>query len=294
MSTQNIIFNISGGLGKNIMATAVVRAIKKAYPDSNIVVSTPHRDVWLGNPNVNEIINLETTPHFFRDYIYNKNALIFRHDPYLAEDFIYRRAHLTKIWCDLCDVAWDGEKPDLYFTEREKSFVKKILNVGSRRKLFFIQTNGGAPIQSYPISWARDLPLPIAEKIVKEMLKKGYRVIHLRRDNQPVLAGAEYFGFSHRQALCAIQFSDKRLFIDSFTQHTASAFRLSSTVVWIVNSPEVFGYKLHKNLVTDIPEAYRHHIDSYLDKYDITGRLEECPFETNDIFSAEKILKTLT
>jgi len=298
MAQKNLIFNIAGGLGKNIMATAVARAIKEAYPDSRLVVSSPHREVWLDNPRVAEIVNLETTPNFQRDYIEGKNALVFRYDPYLTENFIYRREHLTKIWCDLCGVPYSGEKPELYFTTREKEAVQKMLSDSTPEKiktqpLFFLQTNGGAPMQTYPISWARDLPLSLAEKIVTEMNHRGYRTIHLRRNEQPAVPGAECLALSHRQVLCAIQFSEKRLFIDSFAQHTAAAFNLPSTVVWIVNSPKVFGYQLHHNLLPTTPEEFRHHPNSYLEQYDITGRWEECPYANNSLFDPKQILDSL-
>ena len=35
---MNVIFSIDGGLGKSIMATAVLKAIKKQYSKANILV----------------------------------------------------------------------------------------------------------------------------------------------------------------------------------------------------------------------------------------------------------------
>ena len=35
---MNIVFNIEGGLGKSIMATAVCEAIKKKHPKDNLIV----------------------------------------------------------------------------------------------------------------------------------------------------------------------------------------------------------------------------------------------------------------
>ena len=50
---MNIIFGIDGGLGKSIMATAIVQAIKKKFKKSNLVVVTAYPDVFLNNPFVN-------------------------------------------------------------------------------------------------------------------------------------------------------------------------------------------------------------------------------------------------
>ena len=49
---MNIIFQIEGGLGKSIMATAMVKVIKKRYKNANIIVVTAYPDVFLNNPDV--------------------------------------------------------------------------------------------------------------------------------------------------------------------------------------------------------------------------------------------------
>ncbi len=41
-----IILHIEGGIGKNVVATAVVRAISKKYTDRKIIILTAHTDVW--------------------------------------------------------------------------------------------------------------------------------------------------------------------------------------------------------------------------------------------------------
>ena len=52
---MNIIFQIDGGLGKSIMATAMVKVIKKRYKNSNLIVVTSYPDVFLNNPNIFEV-----------------------------------------------------------------------------------------------------------------------------------------------------------------------------------------------------------------------------------------------
>ena len=53
---MNIIFSVDGGLGKSIMATAIVQAIKKKYKKSNLVVVTAYPDVFVNNPFVNRCL----------------------------------------------------------------------------------------------------------------------------------------------------------------------------------------------------------------------------------------------
>jgi len=49
---MNIVFQINGGIGKCVMATAVCEAIKKQYPDSKLIVISAYPDAFLNNPHV--------------------------------------------------------------------------------------------------------------------------------------------------------------------------------------------------------------------------------------------------
>ena len=66
---QNVIFQIDGGLGKSIMATAILKVIKKEYKKSNIIVVTAYPDVFVGNPNVNKVLHQSQAVGFYKSYI---------------------------------------------------------------------------------------------------------------------------------------------------------------------------------------------------------------------------------
>lgn len=288
---KRIIFNIAGGMGKNITATAVVRNIKRAYPEHNIVVTTPYADIWLNNPNVSEIINIEKTPFFYRDYLMDLGTILFKKEPYHSNDFVGQKKHLVEIWCDLVGVPCVDMHPELFFTDEEISKAEKMIK--GNFPTFFIQTSGGAPNQAFPVSWARDLPMSLAENICVRMNEEGYKIYHIRRPDQPALLGTEMINLPIREVMCMLKFSDKRLFIDSFAQHAAAAVGKPSVVTWVGNRPDVFGESIHTNILPKEKEQFRHYIDSYLDKYNITGALHECPYNTDDIFDFDEIISKL-
>ena len=66
---MNIIFQINGGMGKCIMATAVCEAIKKQYPDSTLIVISGYPDIFLNNPNVDRTYAFNGFSYFYKDYI---------------------------------------------------------------------------------------------------------------------------------------------------------------------------------------------------------------------------------
>ena len=85
---MNVIFSIDGGLGKSIMATAVLKAIKKQYKKANIIVVSAYPDVFIGNPNVNKVLNPNQTNGIYGNNIMNKEAKVFVSDPYHTSDYI--------------------------------------------------------------------------------------------------------------------------------------------------------------------------------------------------------------
>jgi uncharacterized phage-like protein YoqJ len=110
---MNIIFQISGGLGKSIMATAVCSAIKKKYPEANLIVVSAYADVYLNNPNVHRAYNFGGFSYFYDEFINGKEFKIFANDPYLETAHVKQNEHLIKTWCEMFDVPYNGEQPEL-------------------------------------------------------------------------------------------------------------------------------------------------------------------------------------
>ena len=70
---KNIIFNIEGGIGKSIMATAVCEAIKKKYPNDNLIVLTSYPEVFICNPHIYRCYNHNQLSYFYNEYIEDGN-----------------------------------------------------------------------------------------------------------------------------------------------------------------------------------------------------------------------------
>lgn len=283
------ILQIEGGVGKNVMATAVVRAINKSYPKHKIVVVTAHSDVWLNNQRIHKVHKFGTLSYFYNEYVRDKDSLLFLQDPYKTTDYIYRRRHVSEIWCDLCKVTWDGETPELYFTQLENDFCSSMIGK-DERPIFMINAFGGAPEQLHKYSWARDIPPVVAQEIVDRMSKK-FRVIQIRRTDQISLNNAESYEVNLRQSMLMLFQSDRRLLIDSLMQHAASAFGLKSTVLWICNSPISLGYSIHDNIYGNFTPADLK--NSVYEPYDIVGDPTQLATAPSDMFNVDNIIKSL-
>jgi len=288
---MNIIFQINGGIGKCVIATAVAEVIKKTYPDCNLIVVSGYPDVFMNNPFVDRAFAFGEHKYFYSDYIDGKDFKLFAHDPYLEAEHITQKEHVIETWCKLFGLEYEGEQPKVYLTDREFKFYSN--KYATDKPIMVIQTNGGIE-QDLKYSWARDIPDNIAQQVVNKF-KFAYTIFHIRREDQISLKDTVSITDNFRAIASVIGMSSKRLFMDSFAQHTATALGLNSTVLWIVNSPIVFGYENNHNIVnnpfTKKPELK----NSYLYKFNILGEPIEFPyFNEDEIFNVNDVINSLS
>lgn len=289
-----IVFHIEGGIGKNIVATAVLKSIKANYSGRKIIVITNYPEVFVNNPNVYRIYKFGAIPYFYEDFIKNKNTIILRSEPYFSEDLLYCRKSLAEIWCSVFNIPCIDTEPEIFLTEREMMYASMSLKKDG--PILIIQSYGGSTEnQKHLYSWARDLPPNFAQNLVNSVYKNFAKVLHFSRQDQPSLENTIKITDNFRNLFCYIALSDKILGIDSFVQHAAAALKKKATVAWIANSPKVFGHNIHKNIIAKGTESFRHKIDAYLQEYDWIGnRFYECPYDNlNDIFDKNEFIKSI-
>ena len=288
---MNIIFQISGGMGKCIMATAVCSAIKKKYPESNLIVVSGYPDVFLNNKDVHRSYVFNGISYFYNEYIDGKEFLVFANDPYLETGHIRQDEHLIKTWCEMFGLEYAGEQPVINLTIREAQYFQN--KFATEKPILLLQTNGGAQTE-HKYSWARDIPSTAVVKII-EHFKNDYTIVHIRREDQLSYNDTIPVTDTFRALCVLLALSSKRLLIDSFAQHAAAALELPSTVCWIANKPEVFGYDLHDNIIANEFTTEPELRNAYLSKFNIAGELIEFPYNTEDeIFNVEAIIESLS
>ena len=136
------------------------------------------------------------------------------------------------------------------------------------------------------------MPIQIAQELANYYSKK-YRILHLKSPEQPVLENVEPLTLPHRELYAVFPLSKKRLFIDSIAQHVAAGLGLESTVVWIGNKPEIFGYDKHLNIKPNIDIVRDFNKFNYLDKYDISGQVQEFPYDTVNMVDINEIVSAV-
>jgi hypothetical protein len=287
---MNIIFQINGGIGKVIASTAICASIKEKYPDSKLIVVSGYPEVFLGNKNVDRAFAFGQQAYFYQEYVENQDILVFAQEPYLEAKHIKQEEHLIETWCRMYDLPVTKTRGELFTTQREKDFFGK--GYASEKPILLIHANGGAETEQ-KYSWARDIPSIVVNEVISQY-SKDYHIVQIRREHQLAYNGASSVLDSFRSLLILIGLSEKRLFIDSFSQHAAAAFGLPSSVLWIGTSPKVFGYDLHKNIESQPMTVEPELRNAYLSKFNIIGDPIEFPYNNeSEIFDIQEVINSL-
>jgi len=288
---NTIIFSIQCGIGKSIMATAVCKAIKKKYPSDKLIVLSGYPEVFSNSKDVDMAFGFGQEAYFYSKYVENNDVLILANEPYNVTEHILGEEHLIKTWCNMFNIPYNGEQPEIVINERERMFYKQ--KYSSDKPIMLIQTNGGASGQDLKYSWARDIPQRIVEKVISTF-SNDYNIIHARREDQISFDNTYTVTDNFKGMAVLCEMSEKRFFMDSFLQHTAAAINKPSTVCWIANSPKVFGYEMHNNILANEFTSKPDLKASVFSKFNITGLLEEFPYQSEkEIFDEEQIIESL-
>jgi hypothetical protein len=287
---EYLVFVCRGGIGKNIAATAVVKALKSKYKESKIIIVTGWIDVWINNPNVYRCFNFNQTNYFYEDFVKDKDVSIFAVDPYSAEDFLFKNKHLIEIWCDLIGVEHREEMPEVFITYKENQFYsQKFLR---KKPIFLVQTNGGINNQ-FPMNWARDLDISTATDVIENFVE-SHHIIHVKLEDQPIIdPNIEVFLGSIRELIVLTSLADKLFLIDSAVQHIAQAVSKKATVCWTGTSDKVFGYPIHTNIYPIKEKDMEINPLAFLEEIDISSDPRAYPYDTNRIFSVTEIVESL-
>jgi hypothetical protein len=297
---MNIIFNIIGGIGKCLAATAVLKAIKKQYPNSTTIVFSQHSNIFKNNPNIDITHkNGELGNATFNLYIKDKECKVFAVDPFHHNDFITEQGHLIKTWCKINNVKYNGEQPEIFLTDGEKEYYESAYNIddskGLPKPIMVIQPNGGvdSPLVYPGYNWARDLPQDITIKLIEEY-REHYNIVHIKRPDQQGFSDTLECIDTPRGVAYLLLKSEKRVFIDSFAQHMAAALNLPSTVCWITTNPKVFGYDIHDNVLSNPHKKEFTTTSPTYSQYELNESILDFPWgEDEEVFDINKIFQSI-
>ena len=296
---KNIILPISGGIGRNIFATAVIKNLKKAYPNKNIFVVAGFPDIFMNNPNVKKIFGFNSVQHLYEDYLdryasdgRNDDTVLIEVEPYRHPEYMNANMHIVEAWCDMLGVPCVDITPDIFLSrveiEMAKSHIIALEQKFSRPVVLLQHCGGKVPdnnnkqeqIASMSVMHRRSLSEKCSQELTDKLIADGYTVASIQSPNQFCPNGAEKIHAPIRVILALVPSVVGIIAIDSFLQHACAALGVKSLVLWAGTSPDRLGYKAHVNLrrnVCSMPECHRP--NSYAFDINANGFTWDCPFQ---------------
>jgi hypothetical protein len=210
-------------------------------------------EVWLHNPAIYRVFPYGNTPYFYEDYIQDKDTIVFRQDPFKTSDFMHQDTHLLSAWAELCGVKYEAEKPELFFTQREKEIITRITK---RDKPTIIFNPYEVSLKdAYPRQWARNIPAQTALRLGAEISVRGFHAIMPATPDTPNIPGIEKIHLSGRLSLALPLVAVGIISSHSYLIHIGKMFNLPTTVIWGANTPKVYGYEDHYNVLPNITKV---------------------------------------
>lgn len=270
MDDNRVLIRLPGGLGKQVAATAFLRAWKEQHPESICHVESSYPDVFRGLPFVVRTYTLgQPRPY---DYDEHRHFEVWAHEPYLRLAFRQGFEHLVEAFCRGVGVEPPKDKRGiLILSDQEKEAAARITaQVDPSRPWIAFQPWGGNSFYTPETAQdplrprqVRDLPTDIAQGIVDELVATGAIVIQIslpteRRLDKVIYldAGQQPDGkpgiMNPRLVIAILDRCSKFIGVDSFGQHAWAALGKpagASVVLWGGTNPQNFSYPCHKNLV---------------------------------------------
>jgi len=253
-SEKEFCFEFSGGIGKHIMFTSFIKWVNEKFPDRKITVISAYPEVFDYNPRIHRNLPMQQA-YLFEDYIKGKDYR--KADPYLRHEFFQDKDKMH--FNEVCPVAFGFE--DYNMMHHNEIFLTKGERIEfielEKKKVITLQAYGGIPA-GHPINIRekvdcsdRDIPLPMAMKIVGILASKGYEVIQIRGPTEPIIPGTTQIGVPNmgmpfRNAMSMGIHCKGHIGIDSSYMHAMAAFERPQMIFWAQTHVDNLGYKYPK------------------------------------------------
>jgi hypothetical protein len=140
------VVEINGGIGRVLCAEPAISLLAKT---EEIVVVTGWPDVFLGNPNIKKVYQLNQ-PNLFEDVVRDGNYIV--PEPYYDSKYYNQKSHLIQSFNDILNGTDLFQKPTLYLNDFELQNAARILQpVLDGRPLIAFQPFGSG---AYSSNWA--------------------------------------------------------------------------------------------------------------------------------------------
>ena len=266
--SRKCLINVEGGLGKNIMLTAILPELKEQKRYDEVYVISPYHDVFKCSSAVTDAFQpgLGT---LYQELVLDEECDVLWKEPYSNSRFIKKQCHLFEAWAEEFGIELTNPagtyEPNLSRLPKEFPMLVKIADEHKAKwnnNYCIVQFTGGqSPLTPQKDQQGRPLPYMNAQEAIKRNYHKGAEVVKLLKDkwpntavvhfalpNEPALDGAVRVEIPYLTYRLLAKDAKEIVCIDSSLQHLATGVNDNITVVWGETRPEHFGYERNHNV----------------------------------------------
>jgi len=243
---MNYSIEITGGIGKHIMATSFIKWLNEKFPKSKLIVFSAYPEMFEYNPRIWRNLRLGQS-YSFEDYI--KGTDFRKGEPYALYDYYKEKdkMHLMRLWPKAYGFGKEDENPvaEIYLTKGEEMDGQMFCK--QHFPLVTFQGFGGLPPGMAPgknkvDSSQRDLNFQISQKIVNILVSNGLKVLQIRGQSEPIMQNTIQLNLPFRNILPIMKHSIAHVGIDSVGMHGAAVFKKPMLIFWGQTHVDNLGY----------------------------------------------------
>jgi hypothetical protein len=243
---MDYVIEISGGIGKHVLATSFIKWLNEKYPKRKIYVISAYPEIFEYNPRIYRNLHL-SQPYLFEDYIKGKDYR--KGEPYRVIEY-YReknKKHLREVFPKAYGFNTFNKEPtnELFLTKGEQ--IDGQVYAQQNGPYITFQALGGLPPGASPnrakidSSW-RDMPRELAFSIVKKLNERGFKVLQLRNNQEPIIPGTMQINLPVRNIIPLVKEAKAHIGIDSVWMHVAGTFKKPMLTFWGSTHKDNLGY----------------------------------------------------
>jgi len=283
---NRVAISLGGGIGKMIAFSSLTPALKEKYGE--VILINPYPMVFYGNTFA---YRNYTHGHEFLFEDHLSDIDVYKVEPYEMNEYRKDKMHLIDVFAKQLKLEkWD-KKAQLFINRQEEAeAVSFIQNNLKGNEFVLMQICGGTSLYNpqdtkNKFSFSRDLPISIAQEIVNKIHQKypGLVIIQAGFQTEPMLKDViNMVNVPIRAFFPLMKYCKTFISIDSFLQHTSSAFNKKGIVCWGGTDPKKLGYEHNINLENPLmqkcKEIHCHRPDTYFFDQEAM-RAWSCPFD---------------
>ncbi len=238
------VIQIQGGIGYHLMATSFIRWLNEKYPKKRLIVISAYPDLFEYNPRIYRNLRLDQA-YLFEDYVKGNDYR--EGHPYKMYEYYQERMHLMKLFPKAYRFPQYNENPqsEIFLTKGEE-MDGNVFNQQNAPLLTF-QMCGGLPPGMQPNrgkvdSSQRDLPFEFAQKVAHMLLNKGFKLLQIRSESEPIIPGTIQIQLPFRNLLPIMKHSVGHVGMDSAGMHGAAIFKKPQLIFWGQTHKDNLGY----------------------------------------------------